>query len=518
MDRSSSTNLKVPTALSRRFLLPLAVVWLACGSSADRVEERANTVTIAFDGPGTMALHPNWSESPQWLVFLPLVDVDENGEWVGRLAESWEASPDWSAWTFHLRPDLRWQDGVPVTAHDVEFTLRLAMHPEVADLPADYFDSIEVVDDHTLIIRSNYFTTGHPILVTVYYPRHLLEGLDPAEIAGWEFWTHPVGNGPYRVVRYLPETMMEFEVNPDYFGTRPRIERLVLKFTGGAAQIDLLAEQVDAAMILEPMDLPRFIADPRFRVHFEILDALAVGIYWNTEHPSLRDARVRRALTMAIDRGSLLAALNLPADLPLVDGPYTPRQIRRDELPEPLPFDRDMAASLLEEAGWRDIDGDGIREKGGEELRISVVTRVYSQDHAILVQSDLKRVGVRLDLELVETAVTLSRLREGDFEALITLVELHPATNVQRVFGTGGWTQYSNPRLDELLAQAVSAGDPAVIDELYAEIYDLFRDEQPATFLFPSIRPWVVHRRLQGLSAPWVADPIVYLDRLWLEE
>jgi peptide/nickel transport system substrate-binding protein len=497
-------------------LAGLVFVSIACGSSVEDAGERTSTLTIAWDGTSAMALHPNESESPQFLTFLPLVTLDENGEWVGRLAESWEASPDFSEWTFHLRRDVRWQDGEPVTAHDVVFSLGLLTHPEVAEFDASEFESFRAVDDHTLVIRSTTFANGHGILWTVYYPRHLLEDLPPAEIARWDFWTQPVGNGAYRMVQHLADTLVEFEVNQDYFGPKPQIERLILKFSGASSQVDLLAGQADGAMI-ELGNLPRFIADPRFVIHHRIVDDVAVGIYWNASHPALEDARVRRALTLAINRESIRTALDLPPNLPLVDGPYTPRQIRQGELPESLPFDREQSVALLEEAGWSDVDGDGIREKNGKELRIAAVTRVHSLDHAVLVQSDLRRIGVHLDVEPVETAVTLARLRDGDFEALITLAVL-PAPSLQLAFGTGGSTHYSNLRLDELLAQAASVGDPVAIDRLFEEIYGIFREQQPMTLLFPWSRPWVVHRRVRGLSTPWVVDPVWHMERLWLEE
>lgn len=471
---------------------------------------------MAWDGDEMMALHPIHGESPQFLVFLPLVAHDERGEWLPRLAETWQPSGDFSEWKFHLRTDVVWEDGVPVTAHDVVFSMELLQNPEVGLLSPSDFESVRALDDHTVVIRSPTFSIGHAITWTVFYPRHLLEDLEPAEIASWEFWSRPVGNGPYRVVRTLPQTLMELETSPTYIGPKPKIETVTLKFVGPTtAMAEMLSGQVDASNI--ERGLLRLTGDPRFEVHFRIVDDVAVMIYWNAEHPALRDARVRRAMTLAIDRRELLGSLGQSADLPLVDGPYTPRQIRRGELPEPLPYDPAGAVALLEEAGWTDSDGDGVRERGRQELRISTLTRVYSEEEAVLVQGYLARVGVALDLELVETMVAWNRITGGDFDAALSLGVVS-APYLESTFGTAGTTGFSDSRLDELLAQLSTEGDPAEVDALYAEMLRIFREEQPATVMFPWSRPWVVSRRLRGLSTPWLADPVAYLDRFWIEE
>ena len=515
MDRGGHSLTRHSGFLAVAAAASLAVAHNGC--AVERPKSTRSTVTIAWEGPTALALHPNTSESPQFLVFLPLVALDENGEWTGRLAESWEPSEEFSEWTFHLRRDAYWQDGVPVTAHDVKFSLELLMHPEVNELPPHYFDSIEVLDDHTIALGSSRFVISNAmILWTVYYPRHILEPLDPAAVGHWEFWTRPVGNGPYLLARYMSETSMEFEINPEYFGSKPEIDRVVLKFSAASAQQDLLGGQIDAAAI-ESTTLARFTSDPRFDIYYQIIADVANAVYWKCDHPILQDARVRRALTLAVDRPGLLQALDLWLDLPIVDGPYSPPQLRQGSLPEALPYDPDAAAKLLEEAGWIDRDGNGIREKGDLELRFSAITRAYSQRVAVLLQSHFVKVGAHMDIELLETSVVLSRQRSGDFEAAIGLGGVAPG-RLLADFGAGGTTGYRNSRVAELLERQQTAADPQELGLLADEIYQIFRQEQPAMFLFPSIRPWVVNRRLHGLSTPWVADPIGYLDRLRIKE
>ncbi|MFQ5691131.1 MAG: ABC transporter substrate-binding protein, partial [Gemmatimonadota bacterium] len=161
----------------------------------------------------------------------------------------------------------------------------------------------------------------------VYWPKHLLEGLDPEEFFSWEFWTHPVGDGPYRYVRHVPKTMVELEANPDYFRGKPKIDRLVFKFGGGSGLTELLSGNVEV-MDLKRSEIPKLAADPRFAVYYQLEPSVPwlTAIFWNQRHPPFFSSEIRRALTLAIDRRELLRMLHMPEELPIVDVPFSGRQ------------------------------------------------------------------------------------------------------------------------------------------------------------------------------------------------
>jgi peptide/nickel transport system substrate-binding protein len=363
----------------------------------------------------------------------------------------------------------------------------------------------------------------------VYWPKHLLERLDPKKFWDWEFWTHPVGNGPYRYVRHVPNTMVELEANPDFFAGKPKIEHVFIKFGGATEVTELLSGNVDIITKVNQATIPKLAADPRFRVYHHLgrhvpwLKALV----WNHRHPLFADARVRRALTSAIDRRELLRLLNLPPDLPLTDALFTPRQYHRGELPAPIPHEPETARALLAEAGWRDTDGDGIRERGGRPCHFTTLV-AFAEDEAVAVyvQAALRRVGVEMRVERLEMSVQQRRLRTGAFEAAIVAFWNHVDSHVQWL-GAGlergdeseefGSIGYRNAEVARLLDEAKQTADPDAQDRIYRQLAPIISADVPITFLFPRLQTYVVHRRVRGLESPFRADPMRYMERLWIE-
>src|SRR5262249_43459788 len=144
----------------------------------------------------------------------------------------------------------------------------------------------------------------------VCWPKHLLEPLDPKQIKSWDFWTRPVGCGPYRHVRTVPKTMMEFRASPDYFRGIPKIATVILKF-GDNTIPELWSNSVDAVCFPSRSDVGTINRDGRFRA-YQTVDDSGWAIYWNNRHPLFQDVTVRRGLTCAINRPELLRFLDLP--------------------------------------------------------------------------------------------------------------------------------------------------------------------------------------------------------------
>jgi peptide/nickel transport system substrate-binding protein len=502
----------MPGHLSARLLaVVLTAGGLASCTSPDRdpALRRGSTVVVATEDVD--GILPDYTDL-DFLPFSPLAVSRGGSKPEPRIARSWQASPDGRIWTYHLRTDVRWHDGEPLTAHDVKFTI------DVLDQADEFwgfgFDSVWVVNDSTVKVSAHRHAYVDDIVI---YPRHLLEDLDPASFYEWEFWMRPVGSGPYRFVRYVPETLMEFEANPDYFRGKPRIETVILKFVGEGKMPELLSGNADVVLGARPEDAPQIADDDRFEANLEVgTYGGAMGLYLHHGHPLFADARVRRAVTLAIDRREYLRAVGLPHDLPLFDVPATVRQYRRGDVPPPLPYDPDRAMELLEEAGWRDPNGDGVREKGGVPGRFTLLSR--SPNQAVLVREYLRRVGLQADILSADLSIQKQRLSAGDFEAAIQVWQGNTHWH-QFFFGDSAVTGYANPRVIALLNKAVASSIEDTIDAAYGEIAEIFQRDLPMVFLHPWTRSHYVHRRIRGLDGPLTGATLEQLmEDLWVEE
>jgi len=451
----------------------------------------------------------------KFLTFLELATPNERGELEGRLAKSWEHSADYRDWTVHLRTDVRWHDGVPVTAHDVAFTVDLWNHPDVL-YPGNRFASARVLNDSTVVLRVKSGSTWHshwyPGYWTVFYPRHLLEDLDPAEFDRWDFWRQPVGNGPFRFVRYVPQTAVEFEANPDYHLGKPAVDRLVIRF-GPESITELLADNVDAMNLENRTAVEAIVNDPRFEVYYEAWDDIStvLALQYNGADPRVADARVRQAFAHAIDRSTLRTVQRQWEDLPLVDVPFTEPQYWNRDYPAPLAYDTVRARRLLDDAGWRDDDGDGIREQGVNELRVPLIVERRYEPAAVFVQQQLSRVGIRVDVTTLEFSTLIARAKAGEFVVSMSYLWVSPDdpdAGLAMLIAEDSPLHYDNADAVALVQAALRATTPGSLDSIYAELAPIIQADQPFTFLTFGTEMYIANRRVKGLSSPFRANPI----------
>lgn len=373
-------------------------------------------------------------------------------------------------------------------------------------------------DNSTFVVRWNRPFDGRDWWTT-YYPKHLLDSLDVERMEDWAFWDQPVGNGPYRFVRHVPETMFELEANRDYYRGQPRIDRLIIKLRGTATAMELQSGGVDASMYVNRADIPYLRADPQLILYYAIFPEVGwrEGIYWNHRHPILGDARIRRALTMAIDRAELRKLQNLPDGLPIFDVLFTASQFWAGDLPKPLPYDPDAASRTLADAGWKDGNGDGILEKD-RAFRFTAIFKAVV--HNRRMAGSRRRCTFRLRFAEWEWTCRSRRSRRGIFDRLAAgefdaAFYTFSASNAEREFGFMG---YGDSAFRAQLQAAGLEMDSLRRDSLYRAMAPRLARGVPITFLGPEVRFFVANRRLKGLSSPFRARPLEHLEHLWIEE
>lgn len=509
--RCSLSNLLKGPVMRTRFAVPIVVAALAACSPGDRVDvDDSNTLTIDFSGDEYL-LGPGWDDSAKFLVFLPLArwdDACDVGEHQG-FADRWEYTPDRRQWTIYLRRNVRWHDGVQVTARDIEFNVNLWRHPDLEWYGAWGVDSVQVIDDYTVTMFLDEPATLELLEWDVYYPRHLLEDLEPSEYFEWDFWTHPVGNGPYRYVSHDPETHIEFEANPDYYEGEPAIKRVILTLAEVPGLVRMRSGETDWAEV-DPLDAVPFLNDDNFDVYYGGWGA-AVRIVWNLNNPLFSDKAIRQALTFAIDRIAIVQGLGFPEGTPISDGTYTSCQFLRREVPQARPYDTTAARRIFEDAGWRDTDGDGVLDRDGRPFQFVTIVSPRRERAGIMVQGHLARVGVKMEVQMLEYSTVYERYTSGDFEAAIPRLP-----EMDQRFGRPETPNgYDNQRVRDLYSDILETIDREAQERMIGEVADIFYDEIPGTFLYPRLRAVVARRWLRGLYAsPWGFPRV---ERLWIE-
>jgi peptide/nickel transport system substrate-binding protein len=480
-----------------------------------------STLTVYYQGDERVFSPAHWV-SFRYLVFASLVRVGEGPDGMEPwLADRWEHTDDRRTWTYHLREDARWHDGVPVTTADVEFTLGLLSHPEVMILDPSTF-RLEVIDEYTFSVTAETpQAEGFVQWELICFPKHLLEDLEPTKYHDWDFWIEPVGNGPFRYVSHVPATYTELEADPDYFLGRPRIDRLRLRY-GGDPVLELLGGTVDLHIWGTPGDVKKLEDDERY-VSYPT-PGPPMAIFWNLNRPQFRDAETRMALTLALDRRELFQTLRVPDEVPVLDAPFN---LESEETPpDPLPHDPGRARQLLSEASWADTDGNGVLERDGEEFRFELLVFGPGVDASVLVQNYLQQVGVAVEIQTLQMGATRTRMNAGEFEAGIFRTGrgylenfLLGARNPLEVRAQGRSSPigYSNPELLAAAEGAAESSDPSDRKQLRELLWQTLQRDVPATFLHPEMDVVIAHRDLRGVAPPY--QRVLYrLDRAWLEE
>ncbi|HXF95344.1 MAG TPA: peptide ABC transporter substrate-binding protein, partial [Gemmatimonadales bacterium] len=469
-------------------------------------------------------------------IFLKLADIGMSLNTVGDtdfqplLAQRWEWD-DPLTLVFHLDPRARWHDGTPVTAADVAFTFDAYTAPETGSPYRTVLSRIRAVtarDSLTAVFR---FRERYPEMFydAVYHmrilPAHLLHVVPRNRWATAEFGRRPVGNGPYRFVDWRASEHIELVADSGFFLGRPHIARLIWRVTADmpAAVNLLLAGEADAIEFLITPELLRRVREAPHLATYPYPASTYTYLAFNFRaygdtsrpHPLFADRDVRRALFMATDRERLLQSVL--GDLAKVPPAPIPQMWWLWQLDaRPLPFDSAGAGRLLDRRGWRDTDGDGVRDKDGAKLsfRLAVpTTSAVRRRYAQLLQAQYRPHGVEVRIEELEPTVLQERAAAGQFDAALAswVTDPTPTSSFPQTWssaGAGGsnWSRYANPEFDRLVARAAAAPAPQN-RRLWEAVLRLLNDDAAGIWLYAINNIAAVHSR--------VADVRIRPDSWW---
>jgi len=456
-------------------------------------------------------------------IFEPLMAYDfDEIKLKPHLAEGYEISDDGLEITFRLRNDVHFSDGVPVTADDVIFTYQTITDPNVdaaniANLYVDV-DRVEKISNRVVkfYMKRPYFKALEVVSFwdVGIYPKHIYQFEDARQFN--HRVSDPVGSGPYIFERWDAGEQIVLRRNENYWGPKPRIKKVVYKFITNptAAAQALGAHQVDIIVMHDSEQFADLVADERFKRDFNCLAYWNPGvpfyfIGWNEDTPFFSDARVRLAMTLCINREQIISKL-LKGYGEIITGPYYIKGTQNDASIKPWPYDPDRAKQLLDEAGWIDRDGDGVRDKNGVPFRFKFCYAAGDSLYvplATLLKDELAKVGVEVIPDPYEWSVLLPKITDRHFEAMVMgwggdIVEDNYQIFHSSQVGSGGmnYVGFRNARADALLEQIRRTIDPAKRDTLCRRLHRILHDQQPCTFLL--VRPTyrAVDKRFQNVN------------------
>ena len=449
-----------------------------------------------------------------------MVTAGDQG-FVPLLAKSWTRR-DSVTLAFDLDPRARWHDGAPITSRDVVFTIRRARDSTIAPRLANVTRrtaSVEPEGDHRVVFRFRqvyaeqlYDASFH----TAILPAHLLEGR-PATAEAWApFVARPVGSGPYRWVRRQEGEFIELAANEGFFLGAPAIKRVIVRVAVNAdARINLLlAGDADATENIPPplTNIERvesaghlkLVTVPSSNLGFLLFNHRDPS-HRDRPHPILADRDVRRALILALDRQLLVrAVLGRYGEVPY--GPVSSQLWIRHGAPSTSPPDQPTARRLLAGRGWVDRDHDGVREnRRGEPLALNLTVPASSQQRlqmAVIIQEQLRQVGVRLDVVRLEPAVWTERRAAGNFDIDFSASTQDPSPSGLAFSwtcdGPGNAGRYCDRSADSLLFRAIAS--PTADRRLWHEFLRRVEEAAPAAFLYSQIYVFSVDRRFPEVT------------------
>jgi peptide/nickel transport system substrate-binding protein len=412
-------------------------------------------------------------------------------------------SPDHLTYTYHLRPDARWHDGRAVTSADVEFTYKVMMHTDInveTRQGWDVIDSVETPDPHTVVfhlseVYANF--VGDCFYDESVLPRHLLEDYLGSDFQNAPFHRRPVGSGPFVFREWVSGSHITLTANEDYYGGGPDLGEIVIAFvpdgnalimqleTGGIMGIDNAPDLLLG--VLERIEGVRIYRNAAlFNEHLDL----------NCENEILSDRRVRRALALAVDREELSEKIYGGVWLPAYGDEHPNSPFHSDYGLDAYAYDPDKAARLLDEAGWIDRDGDGIREKGERRLELSITTtagRLNRERTELLLRQQYGRIGVDLTVKNHHPTVMFASFDEGgtlkngsfDIALYAFLTPPDPSTKEgsysERFLPPAGqnYSRIRNGELTELLSRGSRTISFAERKKIYDEVAVLLAEEVP---------------------------------------
>lgn len=467
------------------------------------------------------------SSNVQMNLYDTLVVRDDNGELAPSLAESWTQVDDLT-WEFKLKTGVTFHDGEAFNADAVKANFDRVLDPNVASPRAHLYEmvtEVTVVDDNTVQFKTDY--PFSPLLAHLTHngggmisPKSIADDYaamqaDSSLKAGSVIGTTPVGTGPFKFISWTPGTEIKLEKNADYWNTPAHVDTVTFKVVpeGATRVADLQSGYTHIAGAIEPAQVANVNSSDGVSV-VETPSSSLTYVGFNTKKAPFDDAKVRQAISMAIDRATLIEGIYNGYGIPAIS-PLSPGIFGYTEDITAMSYDLEKAKALLAEAGYAE----------GFTTEIWTNDNPARQQVAIVLQEALKQLNITVNIEVMEFGAYLEKTAAGEQDMFI--LGWSNATNdadygLYALFHSsqhgepGNRSFYANPAVDKLLEEGRQEVDSAKREAIYKEAMQLISDDSPMAFvLHPSILTGV-SEKVSGFRVS--ADSMYHLKDVKLSE
>lgn len=465
------------------------------------------------------------------LLFSGLMKYNSSGEIIPDLAERYEISEDGKTYTFYLRENLKWHDGVEIKADDIVFTITVIQGAEYHSPIRVNWQGVKVeqVDDYTVkFILNNVYAPFLENTTVGIIPRHIWQDISFQNFPLAEFNLKPIGSGPYKFKKLQKDKLgkiisVELSSFEDYYFGEPYISRLKFVFYN-APEMMIQAYNNNLAQglnFLSSRDRARIKNNANI-YSLKLPRYFAVFFNQNQSEP-LSDKTVRLALNYAADKKKIIDEI-LGGDAEVVDSPILPGLLGYDSGVKIYDFSPEYAANILEEAGWKDIDGDGFREKESKKsgvdpvaLEVTLATTNWPEllDVAESLQKDWEQIGVKINIDARNIGeIQYDYIKPRKYQSLLfgQVLSYLPDPfsfwhSSQKKDPGLNLALYDNRKVDQLLEEARQTLKEEERVEKYREFQKILIEDVPALFLYSPYYLYVVSEKVKGIDVENVVVP-----------
>lgn len=496
------------------------------------------------------------AESIYTMIFENLNDMNyEKYEQIPRIASLPEISPDLLTYTYHLKKNVTFSDGHPLTGEDVIFTMKAIKNPFADDAPLrNYYERIEKVelvnnDPYTIrmVMSKPYWLAQYSNGDFAIIPKHIL---DPDRLTDKYDWNeladfkaaeknpaikkfadflnsqevsreakYVVGSGPYKLEKWETGQAITLTKNENYWNKPENpnyVSKIVYKIIqdNSASIVAAKNKEVDLMAVIVPTDFYLNLQNSSDYDLVRITPSEPSYTYlgWNEKNPLFADKRVRWALSYLVNRKTLIEKISFGYAVPIQSSIYYKQtKYFNADLPE-IPFDPNKAKQLLTEAGWMDSDRDGILDKviNGKKMDFKftflINTNPTRKQTLLVISDELKKVGIQAEIQQLEWSVFLDRTKKHEFDASmggwllgVTPPDPYQIFHSSQIEGEGSnYISYNNPESDKLIEAYRSETDDAKQVELLKKWQKVVYDDQPYTFLWTPLARYVFNERFRN--------------------